>query len=193
MARFNDKTLKIMLALGIFCILAGAFLLICLVTDSFNGVELVTPLTILISGAVFLYVALAIKKNFWFTFLGISLLLNSFLVLICETGTIPWTLTQIWPVIVIICGICFIAASLIFNRKLPISVWVPSFVLMFLGVLFLLFSTDIITIPFRQIAAKWWPAIMILIGVGLIVLYWYLKSFNGKVQTVLFDDNDEEK
>lgn len=193
MSTINDKTLKIMLALGIFCLLAGAFLLICFVTDTFDGVELITPLTILISGAVFLYVSLAIKKNFWFTFLGISLLLNSFLILISETGILPWSLAQIWPVIVIISGISFIAASIIFNRKLPISVWVPSFVLMFLGVLFLLFSTDIITIPFRQIAAKWWPAIMILIGVGLIVLYWYLKSFNGKVQTVLFDDSDEEK
>ena len=193
MSTINDKTLKIMLALGIFCLLAGVFLLICFVTDTFDGVELITPLTILISGAVFLYVSLAIKKNFWFTFLGISLLLNSFLILISETGILPWSLAQIWPVIVIISGISFIAASIIFNRKLPISVWVPSFVLMFLGVLFLLFSTDIITIPFRQIAAKWWPAIMILIGVGLIVLYWYLKSFNGKVQTVLFDDSDEEK
>lgn len=187
----NSKS--ILFVAGIICIVFGIILLINTVLDLPQYTFFLRSGIAVVLGFFFLYYSMAKKKTIWSLFLGISLTLVGFFILLLDLNFIDYSITELWPVIVIICGFSYLAAGLSIKKKLTVSVAVLSFVLTVMGIFFLLFSINIIDIPFVVFAARWWPILLILLGLGLVILFLYMQIAGNNAKTLLYDDNEEEE
>lgn len=187
----NKRSLNLLLATGLICIAGGAFLLLCM----FAGESLTTPILIpvlaLAAGVFMLFYAFTRYKSVWTVFLGYFLTASCFSIVIAGSDMTEHSLSQLWPVLAIICGAAFFAASLTVNKKIMLSNSICSVFMMGMGVLFLLFSMDIITVPFSVFARRWWPLLLIAFGLVLIIVFIYKQnSGSGKAQ-IIYDDTIE--
>lgn len=187
----NKRSLNVLLATGLICIAGGVFLLLCM----FAGESLTTPILIpimaLAAGVFMLFFAFTRKKTVWTVFFGYFLTASCFFLMISASDMTTHALSQLWPVLAIICGTAFLAAGLTVNRKLMLSNVIFSLFMIFMGVLFLLFSMDIITVPFSTFASRWWPLLLIAFGLLLIIVFIYKQKGGSMATKIIYDDNIE--
>lgn len=122
-----------------------------------------------------------------FIFFGILFVCAGFFLLIIETNLIPLTVSQAWPIIMAMTGASLLAAGFYRYRRLVGVYVVPATLIIVLGLFFMLFSFDIITMPLRTFAAMWWPLLFVLAGIGLLATFFYIQHTK---KAVLEDDED---
>jgi hypothetical protein len=125
-----------------------------------------------------------------YLFWGLFLFLTGFLFLLINSGIIPYTIMQLWPVAGLFCGIALLCSGFYRRKRLGVSYLVPSAVLIVLSLLCLLFSMHIISISFRQFAITWWPLCLVIPGITLVVLFFIRGATSSAFSTVIIDDGD---
>jgi hypothetical protein len=137
------------------------------------------------------------KKNIYengqksrFLFWGLFLFSTGLLFLLINSGIIPYTIKQLWPVTGLFCGIALLCSGLYRQKRLGVSYLVPSAVLLLLSLLFLLFSMQIIHMSFRKFAITWWPLCLVIPGIALVVLFFVRGAASSALSTVIIDDGD---
>ena len=75
--------------------------------------------------------------------------------------------------------------------KLQAFYIVPGITLTGLGLFFLCFSLDIISVSFAEFARMWWPLIFVVFGLVLIVLFLYMQK--QKTPVLAEDSEDDEE
>ena len=184
------KFQKTILAAGFISILAGALKLAVSAADFQFTFHYMRSVFIIIFGALILYFGLIAIQKSWTIFAGILCILFGFLLFLVDSNILSFSLYQIWPFVVILSGLSLIPAGFYrYKRILPVF-FVPSIVLVGMGFFFLLFSLDIVKVSLREAAAAWWPALFVLFGIGMIVLFFYSQHTNN-VQAQQNDDFDE--
>lgn len=181
---------KIFLVVGLIFIFGGILLLVFFSSALSLRMYIFRPLLLLTLGAITLYQTLIGKRRALFIFSGLFLSCIGLLFLLVDAKILPYTLLQIWPVMVILSGILFIPIGYFCHNRLQASYIVPGFALVGFGIVFILFSLDIITMPFSEFARYWWPLVFILFGILLIALFIYTQKNN---KTFLFGDSDEDE
>lgn len=187
----NKRSLNLLLATGLICIAGGAFLLLCM----FAGESLTTPILIpvmaLAAGVFMLFYAFTRYKSVWTVFLGYFLTASCFFIMISGSDMTSHSLSQLWPVLAIICGAAYLSAGLSVHKKFMLSNAICSVFMMGMGVFFLLFSMDIITVPFSAFASRWWPLLLIIFGLVLIIVFIYKQNSDAGKATIIYDDTIE--
>ena len=176
MKKLSAPFLYILLALGIFCILAGSVLLVIVSSRAACTVLFGWPVVMLIIGGFLLYVSLAFTHSAYQLFLGMNFCFSSLLLLVLQSGLLTVTLGALWPVCVIFCGISLIPSGYFRYHRFRTVYLFPSFLLVFLGLFFCLFSFHIIHISLRRFITVWWPAVLIVIGGTLVGIFQYQKN-----------------
>jgi hypothetical protein len=125
-----------------------------------------------------------------YLFWGLFLFLTGLLFLLINSGIIPYTIMQLWPLAGLFCGIALLCSGVYRRKRLGVSYLVPSAVLIVLSLLFLLFSMHIISISFRQFAITWWPLCLVIPGIALVVLFFIRSATSSVLSTVIIDDGD---
>jgi ABC-type multidrug transport system permease subunit len=110
--------------------------------------------------------------------------------LFISSGLIPYTIIQLWPLIVFFCGVSLLVSGFYRQQRMRISHLVPSIVLILLGILFLLFSLHVFTARFSVIVAQWWPVALIAAGIALVLLYLSRSAAATALSTLILDDED---
>jgi len=128
----------------------------------------ILPLVCLIFGYFSLYVAVLEKRRARFYFSGSFMVLIGLLLLLIDYGILELNLQSLWPVLVLFSGISLVPAGINrYHRAHPVYL-VPAITFIALGIVFFLFTTDVITVPLRSFAVWWLPiALLPVIGVFL--------------------------
>ena len=177
MKKITVPVLNVLLAVGVILILAGLFL-ISRFSTGFASEVLVVPFAIMIFGAVIFYVAMTLVHWAILFFLG----LLAFCVGLCSSfvlsGILPFGTEHLWPIAVILSGICLILTCVFKHRKLRGVYLFPAALIEVLGVVFLLFSLNVIKISFSTFVSKWGPLVLIFAGAALVGVFFWQRNFN---------------
>ncbi len=122
--------------------------------------------------------------------LGIIFIIVGVVVLLQIFEVFSLTTTQTWPLLVIGFGVVFFLGGILSYRKFLAFYTIPSVILIFFGLVFLLFSLDIITVSFVQFASRWWPVLLVLAGLSLISVFFSNRHF--KNTAFRFEDVDDQ-
>ena len=163
--RFPNKYVVI----GVTTLLLGLLLLLWTVGELRQPVNL-WPLSLIITGLVLLYFRAFRAGPDSYLFLGIAAFLGGLLLLI-TTILVQVELTAIWPLFMTICGLALLVYGLRKRGYTRVSLAVPGAATLLLSFLFLPFSLKIIKRPFTEVVTEWWPLILVLLGIALLVLH----------------------
>ena len=195
MKKITVPMLNILLAAGVVLILAG-LLLISKFSAGFGQEVPVLSIATMIFGAVIFYIAMTVVHWAVFFFLGLLVFCIGLSMTFVFTNVFPFGAEHLWPIGVILSGICLILTCIFKHQKIRGVYLFPSLLIEFLGLVFLLFSFDVIKISFSSFVAKWGPLMLILAGAALVgVFLWQrnFKEFFPYDTDELSDLTDEEK
>lgn len=167
---------KFILAIGLLCIGAGVLFFALTQSIFTNKFFALRAFFLIVVGAFLFYRSLTVHKNSTLFFISLVILLNSFLLMAIDIALLPFRLVQIWPFMVILCGLSLIPASFYKYGKINSRYIVPSVMITSMGVFFLLFSLDIIQMSFVAFSAQWWPLFLVIAGLLLVALFFYGKK-----------------
>ena len=109
------------------------------------------------------------KKSYQFfialIFIGWSIL-NGLIAFVLPYGVEVW-----WPCYLILVSIFLLISGLRKYKKLKFGYVMPVFTLFSMGILFALFSFDIVKVPFKTVAIILGPIFVVLIGLALILFF----------------------
>ncbi len=172
--RFPNKYVVI----GTSFVLAGLLLLLWTVGEVRNPTHL-WPILLLVAGLVFLYFRIFRGGPDSYLFLGVASLLSGLLLLI-TTIVVPLELTAIWPFFMTICGVSLVLYGLRKRGYTRLSLTIPGIATLLLSLLFLPFSLGLVNQPFAEVVTVWWPLILVVLGITLLVLHLAREKANRK-------------
>lgn len=186
--RAHASVINILLAAGLVFISAGVLLLMYFFSNdhSFSGFWL--PSVFFAAGAALVYRSFTRRCNSRVVFAGFFLSIGAILILLSNTPAVPASMAQIWPLFAVICAVSLLCSGAYKYHSLRPRYFIPSLMLCFLGIVFSLFSFDLVTVSFSEFAIQFWPFILIIAGIGLLVLFVYQK----KLESFHFDTDEND-
>ena len=156
--------------IGSFLMLLGVILLLQFAVGIYR-VSVVFSLVFLVAGAFFIFFAIKLNRKPQYVFIASFFLMTGFFILLSVLGIIPRRiLIRSWPLISVFSGLSLLPAGRrhynAFNRRFTI----PSCVFIVLGLVFCIFSFDIVTFSFKQFVLDWWPLLIILVGITMVLV-----------------------
>lgn len=164
------------LILGVFIFISGNLFL--LWTLGFlPRFEVLWPLPIIIIGLFLLYMVIFHGRRDVYIIFGMILTLGGVFILLVNTVISEKNLTKIWPAFMLITGISLIPYGIRKKKeKYRIGIIIPAVTIILLSCMFFLFSFDIMGLTFQQFVSIWWPVLIMILGIALILLYLFNKK-----------------
>lgn len=152
---------------GVILIIIGALLLVNKLTDISFGWYQIYPVIFVALGIMF-FVSVINRQNKGAVFPGTILLLMGVFFVLRNWDLVPYRYVRdVWPAMSAILGLAFLALFLVKPRDW--GVLIPASIFLFFGGAIWLDKLDIIYIDIWDIWRDYWPALLILIGIGIIV------------------------
>ena len=167
----DGKILNLILAFGLLFIFVGILILICFAGSSDKSSISIFSILVSLAGLSSLYVYIGFSRSPFYFFIGLALTTCGLFWLIVKRNIIPATPEQLWPFLMIITGLCLFATGRTKRRHIVLYYDLPAVFLVILGIIFLLFSFDIITASFSLISLLAGPVILIAAGIFLVILF----------------------
>ncbi len=183
--------LYISLACGILFILLGIVLLLLSNAKSSDVQIPLLTFLLLTTGAVSLFFSIAITQRAFFLYLGLNMCFFGLLSLSLAFNVFDLTFYKIWPLGMIFGGVSLVPSGYFRYRKMHTAYIFPSVVLILLGLLFCLFSFDILKVSFSRFVACWWPAALIILGTVLVAVFIIQKKNQTSFPYIREDELDE--
>ncbi|MEX2442087.1 MAG: hypothetical protein WD492_00670 [Alkalispirochaeta sp.] len=155
------------LSLSIGLIASGAALLL-VTTQRISVGALILPLVVIIVGGVLLVRAFSPDGQEGNVFSGTFLVLTGGFLLLWESALPAVELSVIWPIFMTIGGAALTSYGLKKGRDARLNLTIPGAVIVLLSLVFLAFSFDLIQTSLATVAVRWWPALIV--GVGVLIL-----------------------
>ena len=164
------------LVLGVFVLIIGSFFLLWTLgfLPKFVGLW---PLPIILFGLFLLYIVFFQHRRDIYIIFGMVLTLGGILLLLVNTILSEKSLIKIWPGFMLITGISLLPYGIRRKKnRYQIAIVIPSVTIIILSCLFFLFSLDITGLSFQEFVSIWWPALIMILGFSLILLYLFSKK-----------------
>lgn len=158
------------LVLGLVLTALGALLLFW--TQNFiDGLLRWWPAVLTVIGLTFLYKVFFCHAKPRFLLFGLLFFLTGTLILLVNTVFYHWgvTLKELWPVFMGIFGFSLIPYAAHYRRTVRVSLVIPGVFLIFLMVIFLLFSFSLVKESLAELVYGWWPLVLLFMGLTLII------------------------
>jgi hypothetical protein len=124
--------------------------------------------------------AVKLNKRSTYLFFAAFFLMAGFFLFLSAMGVIPRDFFyQSWPLIVVFTGLALVPAGWRRYGAFRSRFIVPSIAFVVLGCLLLVFSFDIVTFSFKQFILNWWPLLLVLAGLLLILISIGAKNGSG--------------
>lgn len=121
-------------------------------------------------GAAFAVLAIRLDKKAQYLFLAALFIQIGLLLLLLALGVFPVLFREVWPVLSVFAGISLLIASANRKNKGSYNYLVPAMVFILLGLIFLLFSLDLLPVSFRRFFLSYWPVLALMSGILLMLL-----------------------
>lgn len=127
------------------------------------------PIPLIAIGVVQLIFVLLGKAREGYLFSGFLLVAGGVGALLFLSGVAHVELSRGWPGFVTLTGLLLISFSYAQPVEKRPSYRIPGLVFLIMSFVFFLFSFDVIDADFADIVASWWPLILVLLGVFLLI------------------------
>lgn len=134
-----------------------------------------------------------LRKQGFLLGLGLTFFINGIIICLVNFNILDVTFKQIWPTFVVISGCSFLISDLFIYRRIRTSFLFPSIMLIFLGFTFLLFSMNVFNISFRKFISVFWPIILVVFGIILLIIYGIQRINNKQFQFPYMQDDTLEE
>ena len=139
------------------------------------------PIVAALSGIAVLVLSIRYTKRLHQIFIGFELLFWGIFVVLHELRILPYTFMQWWPMIGVTAGIFLCIAGKVKYQKVLTGYFIPSLILFLLGIWFMLFSFNIVKVPFQTVAIVGGPLFLMMSGVFIIALFLLQKNHSNLV------------
>jgi hypothetical protein len=147
-----------------------------------SRVSILTSFLFVIAGSLFAALAIKLNKRVIYLFFATFLLLMGFFLFLSALHIVPIPFSKSWPLLSIFCGIALFPAGWRRFGSLKMAYVVPSIAFVFLGAALLIFSLDLVAFSFRQFMLNWWPLLIVLAGLVLVLVSLGTKSNAGDLK-----------
>jgi len=149
------------------------------------------PLLFVIGGGWILHAGIVGRAREAAVFVGLFLILGGTVFLLSTTVMDQVELRKVWPLFMAIAGVSLIAYSRKKQSPARLNLSIPGFAMVFLSVVFLLFSFDLVDEDFISLVSAWWPLLFVFAGVALLVTHFLSRRVDGVTPTKNNADRDE--
>jgi hypothetical protein len=155
--------------IGFFLMLLGVISLV----RSIGGVSrlsIFVAFLFLVAGSLFAVLAIKLNKRVIYLFFASLFCMVGFFVFLVALGIIPSSfLLNAWPLLAVFSGLALLPTGWRYYGAFRAKYVVPSCVFVALGIVFLVFSFGIVTFSFKQFILDWWPLLIVLAGIILVL------------------------
>jgi hypothetical protein len=130
---------------------------------------------IMLIGGFCAILAIKMKKRSFYLFLATFFILTGLFLLFKVLGLITLTMVQSLPLLSLFAGFSLLPTGLHHYNALKRTYLIPSVSFIVLGGFLLLFSLKVTHFSFRQFMLEWWPVLVLMAGIMLVLL-----SLSGK-------------
>jgi cell division protein FtsW (lipid II flippase) len=123
-----------------------------------------------IIGALCAFFAIKLNKRSFYLFFAAFFLLIGFFLFLFALHIIPFSFSQGWPLLSIFAGLALVPAGWHRFGSFRSRYVVPAVVFVLLGCILMVFSFRMVHIPFKRFVLTWWPLLVVLIGLILVLL-----------------------
>jgi hypothetical protein len=129
------------------------------------------PVPFILAGMIMLYLVYLKGKSHQLLLPGMILLLLGVFFILYNTVIPEKSFARIWPAFIAIAGLALLPYGLKSAQRARVGILISSATLIALAVIFFPFSLKLIETDFLHFAIRWWPAIIVLTGVILILSF----------------------
>lgn len=146
------------------------------------------PAIVCLSGIPVFILSIKYTKRAYHLFTGMALFTWGLMFFLIMKGFVRYRFAQLWPVIGITAGLFIFIAGLTKYKKLKFGYFIPALSLFLMGIWFMLFSLNIIKVPFKTVAIIGGPLFMILVCIFIIGFFMLQQKYSN---LILKDDDSE--
>ncbi len=129
------------------------------------------PIPFILAGLIMLYLVYLKGKSHQLLLPGMILLLGGVFFLLYNTVIPENSFARIWPALLTIAGLALLPYGLKSAQRARTGILISSATLGVLSLLFFPFSLKLIETNFLHFAIRWWPAIIVITGIILIISF----------------------
>jgi hypothetical protein len=137
----------------------------------------------IIIGAGCAVLAVKLNKRSLYLFFAAFFMLTGFFVFLSSLGIIPVSFAESWPLLSVFAGLALFPAGWHRYGSFRSRYVVPSITFAALGCLLLVFSFDMVPFSFTQFILRWWPLLVVLAGLILVLISLGTKNKSGDIKT----------
>jgi hypothetical protein len=155
--------------IGLFLMFLGsAFLLGSLAGSS--RVSVLAAFFFILVGSGCAVLAIKLNKRSTYLFFAALFMLVGFFLFLSALGIIPAAFSKAWPLLSIFSGLALFPAGWHRYGSFRSRYVVPSLAFVFLGSILLIFFFDMVPFSFSQFMINWWPLLVVLGGLMLVLI-----------------------
>jgi cytochrome c biogenesis protein CcdA len=131
----------------------------------------------IIIGSFCAFFAVRLNKRSAYLFFATFFILLGFFLFLSSLNIVPMVFEDWWPSVSIFAGLALIPAGWHRYGVIKIRYLVPSAAFIILGAVLLIFSLGIVSFSFKQFILNWWPLLIVLAGLILVLMALGTKNF----------------
>jgi len=123
-----------------------------------------------IIGALFAVFAIKLNKRPMYLFFASFFILIGCFLFLSALKIIPFTLAQGWPLLSVFAGLALLPAGWRHYRTVSYRYLIPAVAFAALGCILLFFSFKVAPFSFKRFIITWWPLVLVVTGIILVLL-----------------------
>ncbi|MDR1899601.1 MAG: hypothetical protein LBQ55_06310, partial [Treponema sp.] len=135
-----------------------------------------------IIGSLFAFLAIRLNKRSLYLFFAAFFLLVGFFLFLFSLKIVPVSFSQAWPLISVFSGIALIPAGWHHYGAFSSRYVVPAAAFVALGSGLMIFSFRMVPFSFAQFILNWWPLLVVLAGLTLVLVSLGTKNGTGEAK-----------
>ena len=139
------------------------------------------PICVVLLGIPLLIIGVKLTKKLHHVFIGQGLIFWGLILFCSMLNVFHFSFRQWWPVIGVTSGIFLYIAGLVSYRSIKFRYFIPALTLFLLGIWFMLFTFNIIKVPFHIVALVGGPLFFIMTGMFIIIFFMLQKKYTNLV------------
>jgi steroid 5-alpha reductase family enzyme len=182
MRQIRHVTAHIVFIAGLFFMVLGSAFLLGTMTG-ISRLSVLWSFLFVIIGAIFAVFAIKLnKRSVYLFFASFFILMGSFLFL-SALKIIPFSLAEGWPLLSVFAGLALLPAGWRHYRSVSYRYLIPALAFVGMGCVLLIFSFKVAPFSFKRFIITWWPLLLVVTGIILVLL-----SLGSKGKTGIGDD-----
>jgi hypothetical protein len=123
-----------------------------------------------IIGVICAFLAIKLNKRSLYLFFAAFFFLVGLFLFFSSLHILPFTFSQGWPLLSVFAGLALFPAGWHRFGAIQIRFVVPSVAFVLLGCSLMIFSFQVVPFSFKQFVINWWPLLVVLMGLILVLL-----------------------